>query len=155
MQPNTSDKFTEQVLRQVASDARRALLRGHYCIERSKIERFSCIDDQAESSTQFGRQLWYFEGVGVDEMDRRVLIYGAIEYSLQYGLHEMVEDGVFEVAQQRDRFQHVYRGHSHRPSWRDPAHRWLLLGVAITTGLVSLYVAYRLMGGQNPFEPTA
>lgn len=144
MQPNTSEKkFTEQTLRQVASDAKRALLRARYCIERSQIERFSCVDDSAETDTSFGHQLWFFEGVGFDELDRRTRVYGAVEYSLQYGLHEMVEDGVFEATDQRERFRHVCRGHRYRPAWNHPAHRWLLFGVTMVSTMLLVYITYR------------
>lgn len=153
MHPNTSDtKFSEQTLRQVAADARRSLLRARYCIDRSTIERFSCVDDQTETASEFGRQLWFFEGSGVDELDRRSRIYGAIEYSLQYGLHEMVEDGVFEVAEQRSRFHHVYNGHRQRSTWRHPGHRWLLVGVLATTILFTLYAVVRLVNAGSFFQ---
>ena len=152
MHPNTSDnKFSEQLLRQVAADARRALLRARYCIERSRIERFMCVDEQEETDTQFGRQLWFFEGSGVDELDRRSQIYGALEYSLQYGLHEMVEDGVFEVAEQRHRFLNVYRSGSQRASWKHPAHRWLLAGVLAVTIAFSLFLLVRWLGNGSFF----
>lgn len=147
MHPNTSDnKFSEQLLRQVAADARRALMRARYCVDRSRVERFMCVDEQPESDSQFGRQLWFFDGVGVDELDRRLPIYGVIEYSLQFGLHEMVEDGVFEVAEHRIRFHHIYKGAGQKPTWKHPAHRWLLAGVLMTTLIFSLYVLVRWLG---------
>lgn len=153
MHPNTSDtKFSEQTLRQVAADARRALMRARYCVDRSTVERFACVDDQAETEAHFGRQLWFFEGLGVDELDRRLRVYGAIEYSVQFGLHEMVEDGVFEVVEQRNRFQHVYRGNGARPSWRHPAHRWLLVGTLATTAVFTLYVLVRLLNSGSFFQ---
>lgn len=143
MQPNTSDKqFSEQTLRQVAADARRALLRGRYCVERSQIERIRCIDDQEETERAFGRQLWFFDGMGVDEANRRVRVFGAVEYSLQFGLHEMVEDGIFEADDQRDRFRHIYRGHAPRPSWSQPVRRWTLAFAAAMIGILIAYAAF-------------
>lgn len=142
MQPNTSEtQFSEQTLQQIAADAQRALLRGRYCMERSRIERFHCIDNQPETDKQYGRQLWYFEGSGVDELDRRSRLFGAVEYSIQYGLHELVEDGVFEAPEQRDRFRHVYAGQRPRVSWRDPGNRLLrailIAMVAATIGTLA------------------
>jgi hypothetical protein len=153
MHPNTSDhKFSEQTLKQVASDASRAMIRARYCLERSRIDRFACVDAQPETDLAFGRQLWFFEGMGVDELDRRMRVYGAIEYSLQYGLHELVEDGVFEVADQRDRFRHVYRGLGRQPSWKDPAHRWLMLGMVLSASLFVAYVTFRWATGTPMFD---
>jgi hypothetical protein len=131
VQPNTSDThFSEQTLQQIAADAQRALLRARYCLERSRINRFHCIDNQPETDNHYGRQLWYFEGSAVDELDRRCRIFGAVEYSIQYGLHELVEDGVFEAAEQRDRFRNAYAGHRPAISWRNPANR-LLIGILL------------------------
>ncbi len=145
MQPNTSDKqFSEQTLRQVAADSHRALIRGRYCLERSRIDRFRCVDDQPESHSSYGRQLWYFDGQGVNELDRRNAIYGAVEYSIQYGLHELVEDGVFEAPEQRDRFRHVYGGQRLRPSWREPAQRFLIAALVAATVATIAYLLLRL-----------
>jgi hypothetical protein len=143
MQPNTSDnQFSEQTLRQIAADARRALLRGRYCIERSQVERFRCVEDQPETDHAFGRQLWYFEGVGVDELDRRVRVYGAVEYALQFGLHELVEDGVFDAAEQRDRFRHIYQGSRVSLSWGTPIR---LLALASLLGIAASLAAYMML----------
>ena len=131
----TSKQFSERLLRQVRLDARRALAAGLYCVDRSVIERLECVDCQEESETRFGRQLWYFEGRGVNERDQTHPIFGVIEYSLEYGLNEPVQDAVFDSLAQRERFHAVYRREGLRPSWRHPAHRWLLAGVALTTGL--------------------
>ena len=148
MQSNTSDKqFSEQTVRQVAADARRALVRGRYCIERSQIEQLRCVDDQAETERAFGHQLWYFDGFGVNESNRRVRVFGAIEYSLQFGLHELVEDGVFDAEDQRDRFRHVYRGHTPQPSWRQTPHRWLMAAMAAVTTIFLAYLALHGLPG--------
>lgn len=119
-------RFAERVIRQVRSDSSRAMLRARYCHERSEILHLRCVDDQPERSSEFGTQLWYFEGMGVDEYDSRHLVYGVMEYSVQYGLQELVDDGVFESEQERDRFRSLYQRDARRPSWHQPAHRWLV-----------------------------
>lgn len=146
-QPNTSDKqqFSEEVLRQVLADARRALVRGRYSLQRSRFEHFRCIDYTAETENAFGRQLWFFDGIGVDELDRRPRIYGALEYSIQYGLHELVEDGIFEVSGQRERFRMGYCGHRFGPTWRHPAHRLLLAGLLGTSAAALAYLLLRVL----------
>ena len=81
-------------------------------------------------------------GLGVDERDQRHSAFGVVEYSLQYGLHELVEDGVFDSEHQRERFRHLYEREIHRPTWRHPAHRLLLAGVI---AMASICLAYLLV----------
>ncbi len=137
-----TQQFCERVLRQVRLDCGRSLARSRYCPQRSEIIQLRCMDDHPESENSFGNQLWYFEGVGIDDADRRKSVYGVIEYSIQFGLHELVEDGVFESSGERERFRHDYEREIHRPSWQQPAHRLLALAmVAVTvTWLIFLFV---------------
>ena len=69
-------------------------MRARFCPDRSDVVQLRCVDDQQETEHTFGNQLWYFEGVGVDEEDCRRSVFGVVEYSVQFGLHELVEDGV-------------------------------------------------------------
>ena len=104
-----------------------------------------CVDDQPESEQTFGNQLWYFEGIGVDGEDRRHNVFGVVEYSVQFGLHELVEDGVFDSDYERERFRHQYNREVHRPSWRHPAHRWLLFGVLAIASACLAFVIVRTL----------
>lgn len=124
-------RFTERTIRQVRLDCNRALIRARFCPDRSEVMQIRCVDDHPESEQAFGHQLWYFEGTGVDEMDRRHNVFGVVEYSLQFGLHELVEDGVFDSQEQRERFRHLYEREVRRPVWSHPAHRWLVGGVFV------------------------
>ncbi|MEO1615722.1 MAG: hypothetical protein AAFV88_07745 [Planctomycetota bacterium] len=105
------------------------MIRARFCPERSEILQLRCIDNRVETEAEFGNQLWYFEGVGVDELDRRHTVYGVVEYSTQYGLNELVEDGVFTSETQRERFRSLYEREVQRPDWRQPAHRMLIAGL--------------------------
>ncbi len=89
----------------------------------------ACIDDRPETEQSFGSQLWYFEGHGVDGRVQRHRVFGVVEYSLQFGLHELVEDRVFNSDFQREQYRHFYERGSHAPAWRHPANGWLLAGV--------------------------
>lgn len=135
-------RFSERTIRQVRLDSNRAMVRAQFCPDRSDVVQLRCIDDRPESEHSFGNQLWYFEGLGVDEHDRRHSVFGVVEYSLQYGLHELCQDGVFDSEHQRERFRHLYEREIHRPSWRHPAHRLLLAGV-VAVGLI--WLAYLLV----------
>lgn len=134
-----TQQFSERTLRQVRLDCTRAMIRARFCPERTELLQLRCIDDRAETESTFGNQLWYFEGIGVDDYNRRRTIFGAIEYSMQFGLHELVEDGVFDDDEQRDRFRSVYEREIRRPSGQQAAHRWL--AVALVT-VASIWLAY-------------
>ncbi|MEX0824683.1 MAG: hypothetical protein WD119_00870, partial [Pirellulaceae bacterium] len=144
----TSKQFSEQLVQQVRLDARRALAAGLYCVDRSVVEQVECVEFRDETDQAFGTQLWYFDGTGVDQHNCSVPLYGVIEYSLEYGLNEPVQDAVFDSSAQRERFHAVYRRESWRPSWRDPPHRWLLVGLAIVS-VLTLGAFYFL--SINPF----
>lgn len=139
----TTQKFSKRVLRQVRLDSGRALSRAQLCPESSEIINLRCVDDRAESDRQFGNQLWYFEGIGVDENGHRRNIHGVVEYSVQYGLQELVEDGIFDTQDERERFRSLYNREVHAPSWRQPAHRLLLAGVIAVTAAMLLFLMLR------------
>ncbi|MEM1068971.1 MAG: hypothetical protein AAGG48_21850 [Planctomycetota bacterium] len=133
-------RFTERTIRQVRLDCSRAMIRAHFCPDRSDVVQLRCVDDHPESEQSFGHQLWYFEGLGVDERDQRHSVFGVVEYSLQFGLHELVEDGVFDSEEQRRRFRHLYEREVRRPLWSHPAHRWLLCGVIVIAFMCLTYL---------------
>lgn len=122
-------QYSERTLQQVRLDSVRALAKVRFCPDTSEIVRLQCVDDRAESESNFGNQLWYFEGRGVDEGHHRQDIFGVVEYQVQFGLLELVEDGVFDTPQERERFRCLYDREVSRPSWGHPAHRLLIAGV--------------------------
>lgn len=136
-------RFSQRTIRQVRSDATRALIRHRFCPDRSEVLQLRCVEQRDETPSTFGSQLWFFEGVAVDEVDRRSPVYGSIEYSIQYGLHDLVEDGVFDAESQRSRLSQQYFGIEPSPSLRHPAHRLLVIGVIAMAMLYLAYVAFR------------
>jgi len=141
-----TQQFDKRTMRQVASDAMRAIARQNYFTERSVLEHLQCVDCQPECETEFGRQLWYFDATVVDEQDRQSTVYGAIEYSIQYELNEVVDDSIFLTPDQRNRFEEVYRREPAKPNWRHPAHLWLLAGVVLlATGYLSVLLLQKLL----------
>ncbi len=146
MQPELSQhEFPERTVRQVAADARRALIRSGWCPERSRIDRLRCADDIAEHETAYGRQLWLFEAQAVDAYQERspCIVYGVVEYSVQYGYLEPIEDGVFDHEGQRQRFVAVYQGLVMRPSLRWELLRWFTVGLFLTClAAFAIYLGY-------------
>jgi hypothetical protein len=102
-----------------------------------------CIDDRHETDQSFGSQLWYFEGQGVDPQSQPRRAFGVIEYSLQFGLHELLEDRVFDSDFQREQYRHFYERGTQRPGWRHPANGWLLAGVIAVAVIWIGYLALR------------
>jgi hypothetical protein len=144
MHPELSQhEYPEQTVRQVAADARRALVRSGWCPERSRVERLRCADDVLESETCYGRQLWLFEAQAIDAYQERASawVYGAVEYSVQYGYLETVDQGIFDNDTQRTRFISVYKGIEMGPSWRWQLLRWSIVGFFAMT-LASSLAAY-------------
>lgn len=137
-------RFSQRVIRQVRMDASRAMVRARFCPDRSEVLQLRCVDDRKESDADFGRQLWFFEGLGIDELDNRLAVFGTIEYSLQYGLHELVDDGVFDSETQRRRVRHLYTRTVDGPSWQHPAHRFLIVGMAAVALAYLAYLAVRI-----------
>jgi len=131
-------QFPERTLQQVRLDCGRAMQRARFCSESSMIHAVRCVDHRDEGERHFGNQLWYFEGIGVDEGRHRQNVFGVVEYSLQFGLQELVEDGVFDSPHERERFRSLYNREVQAPSWRQPAHRWLLLGACSIATLTLL-----------------
>lgn len=138
-------RFSETTIRQVRLDCNHAVIRACFCPQRSEIMQLRCIDNHAETETHFGNQLWYFEGVGVDALDRRHAVYGVVEYSTQFGLNELVEDGVFTAEKQRQRFRSLYEREIQKPDWRHPAHRLLAAGVIAVSAIWLSYLLVRTL----------
>ena len=138
-------RFSERTIRQIRLDSNRAMIRARFCADLSDVVQLRCVDDRPETDNNFGNQLWYFEGLGVDENAQRHSIYGVVEYSLQFGLHELVEDGVFDCEHERERFRNIYDRETQRPSWRQPAHRWLAAGLIAVTSIWLAYVLVRTL----------
>jgi hypothetical protein len=137
-------RFPERIMRQIRLDSHRAIVRAHFCPDRSEVLNLRCVDNRRENDAVFGSQLWYFDGVGVDESDRRLPIYGVVEYSIQFGLHELVEDGVFDTNAERDRFNSVYHREHFGSGWSAPAYRWLAIMLVLFSVLVMAVLARSL-----------
>lgn len=142
-----TQRFPERTIKQVRSDCTRAMTRARFCADRSDVVQLRCVDDRPETESVFGNQLWFFEGLGVDQFGQRHNVFGVVEYSMQFGLHELVEDGVFDSEQQRERFRMLYQREVRPPSLFRGANGMLLLGVIVITLVCCLYwLALTMLG---------
>lgn len=137
-------RFSQRTIRQVRLDATRALVRYQFCPDRSEVLQLRCVEQRDETNSHFGSQLWFFEALAVDQTDRRSPVYGSIEYSIQYGLHELTEDGVFESDAQRSRVRQQFYGPVATPVMQHPAHRWLIVGTALVALCYLAYLAAKI-----------
>ncbi|QDT11858.1 hypothetical protein K239x_38600 [Planctomycetes bacterium K23_9] len=133
-------RFSEATVKQVTLDCERAMERARFCPRRSRVLQIRCVDDRQETETSFGNQLWYFEGRGIDATDSAHTLFGVVEYSLQYGLSELVEDGVYDSETQREKFRSLYEREIVSPTWENPAHRWLAAGVIAVTTVFTIFL---------------
>jgi len=137
-----STKLSEQLLRQVELDSFLALAKAKFSLEVSELTGLLCVDFRVETEHEFGRQLWYFDAMGVDSKERVSECFGVIQYSVEYGLLELVEGHVFDCPNERQHFHHFYQAGKRTTHWMHPANRWLLLGL-LGVGLVWLaYLAF-------------
>ncbi len=135
-------RYSKATIKQARLDCSRAMARARYCPDRSTVLELQCVDDREETELKFGNQLWYFQSHGVDHDNRVHHLFGVVEYSLQYGISELVEDGVFDSEEQREKFRHLYEKEVVRPTWEHPAHRFLAAGLI---AVMSIWLVFLLL----------
>jgi len=80
------------------------LVKKEFCDEQSKIENLRCVHFEEETDSAFGTQLWHFEALGIDPVGRRHMLYGILDFSVQYGLLEPSQTALFEDSELRQKF---------------------------------------------------
>lgn len=140
-------QFSRQIWQAASEHAHRCLTRREFCPEQSRIENLRCVHLEDESETLFGKQLWCFEAIGIDPVGRRHILYGALEFSIQYGLLEASQTAMFEDSEHRERF---LQSESQPPSkliYKYPSTRfwvgsaWCSI-IGLTAIWISLLVSY-------------
>ena len=97
-------QFSRQIWQAASEHAHRCLARKEFCPEQSRIENLRPEQLVDESESMFGKQLWCFEAIGIDSGGRRHVLYGVLEFSIQYGLLEASQTAMFEDSGHRDKF---------------------------------------------------
>ncbi len=97
-------QFSRQIWQAASEHAHRCLTRREFCPEQSRIENLRCEFLEEEVESQFGKQLWCFEAIGIDPAGRRHILHGVLEFSIQYGLLEASQTAMFEDSEHRDKF---------------------------------------------------
>ncbi len=112
--------FPQQTWQVVSDHAKRCLLRREFRPEHSRIENLRCVHFKDELDEMFGRQLWYFEAISVDSIGRRHMLYGALDFSVQYGIIEPLQAALFEDPEHRQRFLFAATQNLRDTVWQQP-----------------------------------
>ena len=151
MRPEASFyQFSKEVWEAVNEQAMHALLRKEYSLEDSRIESIRCVHLEEECEDEYGRQIWFFEAAGVDPVGRRHRLYGALDFSVQFGLMDPTRAMLMSDPHHRQRFlQSVVRPREAQV-WVNPSTKvWVRLTIAsviILSAIWLLALAASLMG---------
>lgn len=105
MTPETGKiQLSRQIWQAASEHAHLCLIRHDFCPEQSHTENLRCVHLNEETESSFGRQLWFFEAIGVDSFGRRHVLHGMLEFSIQYGLLETAHTAMFEESEARGNF---------------------------------------------------
>jgi len=153
MTPETDPiHLSRQIWQAVSGHAMRAVARRDFCPDQSRIENLRPVHSQDEDEYEFGRQLWCFEAMGVTPSGRRQVVYGMMEFSVQYGLLEPKQSGLFEDVAERDRWIAQLSARDSQNSSGYAATRlwvwaaWASVGF-LTLGWVTMLVRYFITPG--------
>jgi hypothetical protein len=155
MTPDASHlQFSRQTWQMVSDQARRTLMHRDFCPEQSRVDNLRCIAFEEEGESSFGRQLWFYEALGVDPLGRRRALYGALEFSIQFGLMEPARSSLFEQVEQRQRYVRELEKSAARRVWQHASTRfWIrtaLAGVTVVTLVWGLMLIQHFSASRSP-----
>jgi hypothetical protein len=137
--------FSRQIWQTVSEHAHGCLLRRDFCPEQSRVENLRCVDFSEESEQSYGKQIWFFEAIGVDPVGRRHLLHGALEFSVQYGLLEAAQAVMFEEEEERDQFLTSNPYEMTRLFPRHLSHRFWVTTVCSLFAILALVWTFALL----------
>lgn len=142
MRPDASyHPFSKEIWQAVTNQARSALVRKEYCPEQSRVESVRCVYLDQETEEVFGRQVWFFEATGVDPVGRQHRLYGALEFSVQFGLLEPCRAALMADPTHRQRFLQGLIEPLPVEPWTAPSTRiWVRLTLASVVILSSIWL---------------
>jgi hypothetical protein len=142
-------QFSKEVWELVNDQARQSLIRKEFILDQSQIESVRCVHLDEESEGEFGRQVWFFEATATDPVGRKHRLFGALDFSVQYGLLEPMRAMLMDEPQHRQRFLQSIVRPSERHVWVNPSTKvWVrltLASVIILSATWLLYLAAYLM----------
>ncbi len=143
-------QFSEEVWQAVNFQVRRTLARKEFCPEQSRVDSVHCEHLEDETEFNYGRQVWFFDAIGVDPVGRHQRVYGALEFAVQYGLLEPARAVLMDEPLHRQRFLQSIVRPTQADVWASPSSKlWVrltLLSVIIASGLWLVWLGVSLMG---------
>lgn len=142
MRPDASfHPFSKEIWQAVTNQARYALVRKEFCPEQSRVDSTRCVYLDQETEMAFGRQVWFFEATGVDPVGRHHRLYGALEFSVQFGLLEPCRAALMVDAAHRQRFLQGLIDPLPVDPWSTPSTRvWVRLTIASVVIISSIWL---------------
>lgn len=142
MRPDASfHPFSKEIWQSVTNQARSALVRREFCPEQSRVESVRCVYLEQETEQQFGRQIWFFEAMGIDPVGRPHHLFGALEFFVEYGLLEPSRAALVDDSQHRQRFLNGLVNPVGVTPWASPSTRvWVRLTLASVVILSSMWL---------------
>ncbi len=142
MKPDTSfHHFSREVWQAVNDQAMSALTRKEYSPDESRIESIRCVHLDEECDSEYGRQIWFFEASGVDPVGHRHRLYGALDFSVQYGLLEPSRAMLMSEPHHRQRFLQSVIRPSETQVWTYPSTKvWVRLTLASVIILSAIWL---------------
>ncbi|MBX3423507.1 MAG: hypothetical protein KF752_18280 [Pirellulaceae bacterium] len=151
MSETTFYQFSREVWQAVTNQARYALVRKDFSAEDSRIESLRCVYLDEECESDFGRQVWFFEAFGIDPVGRKHRLYGALDFSIQYGLMEPARAMLSDDSRHRQRMLQSIANPVQQQVWASPSTKvWVrltLASVIILSSIWLLLLAQTLMQG--------
>jgi len=142
-------QFSKEVWKAVNEQAFSALVRKEFSPEESRIESLRCVYLDEECESEYGRQIWFFEAFGVDFAGRKHRLYGALDFTIQYGLMEPSRAMLSDEPRHRQRMLQTIMKPVSRKVWANPSTKvWVrltLASVIILSGIWVLTLAKHLM----------
>lgn len=134
-------QFSKEVWQTVNEQAKHTLLRKDFCLEGSRIESIRCVHLEEECEQSYGRQIWFFEASGLDPVGRKHRLYGALDFSVQYGLLEPVRAMLMDESQHRQRFLQSIMRPPAVNVWINPSTKiWVRLTLASVIILSAIWL---------------
>lgn len=141
MTETTFYQFSKEVWQAVTEQARNALLRRDFCPEESRIESLRCVYLSEESDNCFGRQVWFFEAIGIDPIGKKHRLYGSLDFSVEFGLMEPARAVLADEPRHRQRMLQAIANPIHEKVWASPSTKvWVRLTLASVIILSSIWL---------------
>lgn len=143
-------QFSKEVWKAVTEQARGALLRKEFCPDESRIESLRCVFLDEECEASYGRQVWFFEAFGIDPIGKRHRLYGALDFSVQYGLLEPLRAMLADEPRHRQRMLQSIANPVEHQVWATSSTKiWVRLTV---TSVIILSAIWLLMLARHLME---